>query len=261
MRRDHSGWIIVLALIAWCGYREYRDRKTPEKLTAAEGMKRWLTFKVSAAPAPNMVRVHVKRTGHGATQVTIPAGTLARSSDHGVQDVMTAKTVIVQLRGGEHEQVVDVEVYCLDRFRDRPGEGHAYYLDHEPPAGPAAQLAACLEQQHGGADHDARQMAMWIVQHDLLGKTREEAAAQFRASLGREAEQRFEQGLAEVERDLVAQGFSSEEVADGIATYRAERMSKVLDEVVAEELAKDWGRARALLGDCGVSVDHAPFFR
>jgi hypothetical protein len=269
--RPGRGWVwlaaAAVAIALWL-----RGCGLPSTLSLAQAVTRGaLTVEAFSGDASDVLQLRLTLHSSAATTVTIPAGTVY-SPRGAYQGLLAAETVRVHfagLRAGAGRvQVVEVSqrVYCLDRFSPLPASGSAFDYGSgddgaSEPVGPLAELAACLETRHAGAAQDARQMAIWLVRHDLLRKTRAEARELFRDGLRESALARLDAVLQAQEAELVAQGFAPEDAAAGLREYRETHLAATLDEVIDAELAKDWPAARPLLRDCGVAVDDAPFFR
>ena len=262
--RERNAGIAVVVVVAlgayWCG-----QNRIPSQMTVAEARKRSLvTIGASAGAERNVIDLHVTFSSGAATTIIVPAGTKYGATG-GYQDVMAAETVQVVFAGsGGSAQTQNIRqpVYCLDRFRPLPTSGSPFTaaIDDEP-TDDLGRLAVCLEKRRGAVPFDTLQMAVWLIKHDLLGKTRSQARAVFRQGLRGEGLKKLEAELNRVSADLRAQGFSDEDVANGIREYRETHLESALDAVIDSELGKNWQSARPVLAGCGVPVDNAPFFR
>lgn len=267
--RERFAWLVVVA-VAIAGTYHYarRDKPpapVPATMTFAEATKAGaVTLEATASSDPSVLNVIVNRRTSGLTTLVIPAGTVYAPAGQGYQQVIAAQTVRVTFASGNRSEVAQ-PVYCLDRFLELPIPALAYAPMLEDAGstyvhGPLAKLAACMEQKHANVTRDMRQMAVWIVRHDLLSRSRDEAKEVFREGLQEEAQKRVAASLEKARAELIANGFSLEDADDAIAEYRETRLSGVLDELIAEEFSKDWSRVKQLLSDCGVAVEQSPFF-
>ena len=113
----------------------------------------------------------VSVTTNTAKRIIIPAGTLFVSNDGGTQNMMVARTVALDF-DAPGSQSIQVEVYCVNRWRFAPTQSSGFSVTMPGEADPVRRMVQCLETKTGS--HAAKQTAVWMVSDDLKSMTFDE---------------------------------------------------------------------------------------
>jgi hypothetical protein len=195
--------------------------------------------------------------------VVIPAGQVFASGSSETQTMIAAVTTRVVFAGnpGEifqtpHAQNFDLEVYCINRMLDAPTTASEYKivrggreLDH------VRQLAACLEDNQ--ADHNTRQLAIWLMSDHFLDKTENEVRSdlhQYNVEV-----RTSDKGIEELHKamtDISEEQFRQIRDTPQFAKLVDEAANKEADDEIEEYRTK----ARPLLEQCGVDITQSKFF-
>lgn len=113
--------------------------------------------------------------------IVLPAGTRFNSNNAGTQNMMAAATVTFAFSNATPQapQIITqpVPVYCLNRFLDVPTSAVSFSVSYTEETDPLRLLAECLESKN--AEHEVKQLAVWMVSDSLMELSREDVAAKF----------------------------------------------------------------------------------
>ena len=226
------------------------------------------------------MKLKIEYTGKNKFQFTIPAGTLFTSNDMNMQNMMSARDVLVIFPGGSINQVqnITIESYCINYFLDPPTLDPALPSSYRSDlkdvrystivSGDAIwELNQCLEKKSDS--HSVRQMAIWMVSDGLMDMSREEVANK----LAEHYSENVHKALEGLRHDLPI---------EGVESLSDEELIKTIEELIPPDSLKAYGintdvlhpgniartkvdeffqKAGPLLRDCGINTDTKRFFQ
>jgi len=197
-----------------------------------------------------------------ATTIVIPVGTLFTSADANTQNMISARTVRVACVESPTPVIksVDVEVYCINRFKDAPTKTSQFQMSSLSETDPVRELDACLENKK--AEHSVRQLAIWMISDDYLDLTQDEVEAKLKQHYEEDVQKQLNQDKSKVLREFRKKvpelsGQSDEEVLSAI-----QQLNHVLAAKYArEDVANYHDKAGPLLRECGIAISSKKFFQ
>lgn len=219
-----------------------------------------ITLSIRGQDVENM---QVSITANSPMTIVIPAGTLFNPDGGDAQQMVAATdTRVVFAPGGPQTQNVDVEVFCINRFKDAPTDAMGYSAGHLPDGDPILELVHCLEQQD--APHRAKQLAIWIVSDHLMDKDLDAVAEE----IVDHAFDKLRQGGIQALLSAPGAPAMPQQAIDLLKKMTPEQQEELLQQLrpgmVADE-RKDLEDYRTqggpLLQHCGYDLNGKPFFQ
>ena len=210
-------------------------------------------------------KMAIQVNSHYNTTIVVPAGTKLKSNNADTQDMITAVTIRFVFKDDTTSdyQHQDVEVYCMNRFEDAPTEHSSYEVyssDSSDSRDELSKLAACLE--NNGADHETRQLAIWMVSDDLINFPENEVAEKLKDNYERHAQEGIDDNRDKVIREMREETPGLDNYSDDDIIERIRAMNPALAKIQAENEIRDYKqKAAPLLQSCGIETAGKRFFQ
>lgn len=232
----------------------------PERVEVQEGISQGIL--TATAEGIDVANMTVSVQCPFVTTIVIPTGTLFVSGAGSTQNMMSARSQEVSCSESDvgKIQTVEVEVYCMNHFKDAPTGASTFTVSSVEETDPIRKLVNCLEQIE--ADHNTRQGAVWLVSENYLDMTRVEVVEKLANHYAETLQKKLDQNPAALIRELRETHPENADQTDEEILAALKNNNVAVARVLAERQVKRYQEeAGPLLDECDFDTATKKFFQ
>ncbi len=254
---------------------------------ASAGMKPSVTTICGSSPADAdtvFVYLTVNAPEQGKSlMIDIPYGTVFHDRGGKTQDLMIEHPITFLAGGAKssalgpsttislkplERRTIKLSTWCLDRCAPAPAtDGDTDYtvIEKDVEADRVARLSVCLDSPDLATTKTTRrqkQMAVWLVSHNLFNLSESALLAEFRQMLRPSIEKGLREDINTRGEAFVTKrmGNVSPEVFESAKrNFFEKRFDQIVDKLIERDIRKDWSKTRQIMLHCGVDLKNGSF--